>query len=134
MPDVDGFFSFVSEELGKDHGSGLTVYAPGPDQLDWEVVGGGKGASHDTLTGALNQLSRVLDFTGKDLKVDEEPSLIKRVAEQAGETSSPLVVTYGDTGWIATVPITSTNYSCVGHELTNCLHDLLIKLLGETND
>lgn len=134
MPNVDGFAEFVAEEVRKDFGVGLTIYAPADREIVWEATANGREGAGDTLGAAINQLSQRLDYTSKDIRHDEEPSLVKRVAELARKQDSPLVITLTDTGWDVTVPIDQDHYSCAGYEVAECLRNMLDNLLGETND
>lgn len=136
MPYVDAFFQFVSEELARDHKSSITVYAPTPGTEGWVISCNEAEASGATLSGALNALSQTLNFTSKDLRIDEEPSLVKRVAEIALEQGGSLGVMYADSdpAWRAVTGTTENHQITSGHNLGECLLNMMNQLLGEPND
>lgn len=133
MPvNVDYFFEFVAEELSKDHGSSLTVYAPSGDSQVWTVSCSlGEGLGND-LTAALNRLSQKLDFTSKDIPHEDEPSLVKRVAELVLERGSALTVMCADRdpGWRAGAGPDEDIRTTSGHTMNECLLAMMNDILG----
>lgn len=133
MPvNVDHFFQFMVEELSKDHGSSLTVYAPSDHRKEWAVSCNFGEELGDDLTAALNRLSQKLDFTSKDIPHEDEPSLVKRVAEISLERGTALTVTYADRdpGWRAVSGHNENVRNTSGHTMNECLLAMMNDLLG----
>lgn len=133
MPNVDAFFQFVVEELNKEGISGVRL---GLIQARWYGNFDGAVEMHEgaSLTELLNKISKSCDFTSKDLRVTEEPSVVKRTIELASERSALLHVTLSDhpPGWVAKV--SGMPRVVREHDLQTCLINTMDNIFGETND